>query len=353
MIPAGTSPESTRLPTGIGAIIMAGGIFAAAALQRLPQGELLVRPMATVLIAGWMVIAGTIVVTGATGKIGAHTGPVIGSFAIGTWVAASAVAARMAMLAAPAAPWFADLLFTASVGVWLWFIPRAMRNFGRIMLTRAAETRPTGVVLLTTVATQAVALLVFRLFPAVAPVRDAAVVLIGLGVVCYAIGVVVIFRRYTRDSGWRLATDWDNTNCILHGALSITGLTAVVSGRFETAVLAPFWALTLAVFIVVETIEVMRLIVRVRAFGWREAVLVYDTSQWARNFTFGMFYAFTSAFVGRFDLPNIHPAIGVIAAVIVEFGQYVVLALLLAELALVLLWLADGVRTAASYPPEG
>jgi len=353
VIPAGVSPKPAPLPTGIGAIVMAGGIFAAAALQRIPQGNLLTQPLAVVLIAGWAIIAGAIVMTATKGGIGAHTGPVIGSFAIGTWVAASAVAARMAMLAAPAALWLADLLFAASVGVWVWFMPRAVRNFGRIILARTAETQPTGIVLLTTVATQAVALLAFRLFPAVAPVRDAAAVLMGLGGVCYAVGTGVILRRYLGNPGWRIVTDWDNTNCILHGALSITGLTAVVSDCFDIGLLAPFWALTLAVFIAVETIEVMRLVARVRAFGVREATLVYDTSQWARNFTFGMFYAFTAALAGGFKLASAYPAIGAITAAIVGLGQYVVLALLLAELTLTLLSLAGGVRTAASCPREG
>jgi hypothetical protein len=331
-----------RLPTGIGAVIMAGGIFGAVALQRIPgAGAVMTRPLAVVLALGWAGVAAALLASAAKEGFAAHTGAVVGSFAIGTWVAGSVVVARMAMLAAPSVLWPADGLFAVSVALWAWFMPQALRNLLRIAAAPAAETRPTGVILLTTVATQAVALLAFRLFPGIAAVHGLATLLIGLGAACYAGGLLLIVRRYLRNRHWRLATDWDNTNCILHGALSVTGLAAVVSDRFGVAAITPFWAATGVVFVIVESIEIARLAARLRAFGWRDAVFVYDTSQWARNFTFGMFYAFTAATAGHFDVTGNYPLLGAVQGAILGYGQYLVLALLAGELAL---WLADAAK---------
>jgi hypothetical protein len=330
-----------RLPTGSAAVIMAGGIFGAVALQALPHGPLFTKPLAVLLALGWLAIAALIALDAARDGIVVHTRSLLGSFAIGTWVAASAVVARLAM-------------FVVGSLIWVWFVPRALRNLAHIAGRPAGETRPTGVILLTTVATQAVALPAFRLFAAVPPVRSAAALLMGLGFACYLVGAALILRRYVAGARWRLATDWDNTNCILHGALSITGLTAVVSGLFGAAVLAPFWATTVAVFAVVEAAELARLVARVRAFGWREAVLVYDVSQWARNFTFGMFYAFTAAVATTFTLDPTYPTLAALAAAILACGQYVVLLLLLAELALMAgALVGNRLRTAASSRRAG
>ena len=52
----------------------------------------------------------------------------------------------------------------------------------------------------------------------------------------------------------------------------------------------------LTLFLVIEGIEVLRAIARVRHHGVGLGLLSYDVSQGSRNFTFGMFYAFTLQF---------------------------------------------------------
>jgi hypothetical protein len=47
-----------RLPTGSGAVIMAGGIFGAVALQALPHGPLFTKPLAVLLLAELALMAG-------------------------------------------------------------------------------------------------------------------------------------------------------------------------------------------------------------------------------------------------------------------------------------------------------
>jgi hypothetical protein len=325
---------------------MAGGIFTAVSLQHIPQGPLLTRPLAAALGLGWLGIAWLVSREAVREGLRRHTGPLIGSFAIGTWVAASAVVVRLAMLAAPDARWLAEALFAATVGLWLWFAPQAVRNLLRIARLPARDVQPSGVILLTTVATQAVALPAVRLFPDAMLIRDIAHALLGLGLAGYLAGAALICRRYLAGPQWRLATDWDNTNCILHGA-------AVVSGAVGGGLLAPYWAVTLAVFVIVEAFEFGRLVVRVRAFGWRKAVLIYDVSQWARNFTFGMFYAFTAALAASAGPAPPFGTLAPIADAILRFGQYVVLLLLLVELTLMARWFVVGEVRIAGRAEQG
>ena len=320
-------------PTSCGAIVMAIGIFAAASLPSLPLAASAAGPAAAVLVIGaWMILALALSVSIAKpGGLARRVEPVIDSFGIGTWVAGTAVLARVLMLAMPDDLRPARMAFLVGFGLWLWFMPRAMRNLVRLARSRL---RPSGIILLSTVATQAVTLMALRLFPAVAAVRAAAIVLMALGAGCYLVAAFLIVRGYA-GRGWHLAADWANGNCILHGALSITGLTAVVGGLFEARAILVYWAAVLVVFAIVEVIEIARLIARVRAIGWREAVFVYDVSQWARNFTFGMLYAFTAAFAQRYPRMADWGLDGLREFLVVA-GPYAVLILLLAETMLML-----------------
>jgi hypothetical protein len=65
-------------------------------------------------------------------------------------------------------------------------------------------------------------------------------------------------------------------------------------------------------------------------------VFSYTASQWARNFTFGMFYAFTLRLHNSLGLAGGGGSEWLVAvqSFIVGYGQYVVLLLLLVELAL-------------------
>jgi hypothetical protein len=83
---------------------------------------------------------------------------------------------------------------------------------------------------------------------------------------------------------------------------------------------------------VVEVLEVVRAFIRVRSYGWQEGLSVYSPTQWSRNFTYGMFYAFTLQFQRSPAAPDSW-ATGLQEAIL-GYGHYVVLALLLAEIAL-------------------
>ena len=313
---------------------MALGIFGAAALQRLPGGTAVTGVIAAVAVVVWLAIAFALGLSIIRRGVSAYTAPALASFGIGTWIAATAVVARLLMLAAPSLGSLARAFVLASAALWLWFLPIALGNFARLAVSVSAK--PSGAILLVTVATQAVALMALRLFPDVPALGWVATALIAFGIVCYGVALVLLLRRYATSRPWRLVDDWDNSNCIVHGALSISGLAAAISGNFAGKTLLAFWLAVGAVFILVETIELMRLLVRVKALGWRRGLLVYDISQWARNFTFGMFYAFTVAFAERVPDLGAHLLIAEFRSAVVGGGQYVVLAFLLGESALML-----------------
>jgi hypothetical protein len=326
-------------PTSIGAIVMALGIFVAASLRQLPDGVFLMKPMAAVLLFVWVVIAAKLLLSLRHGGLPVHTNSVTRMFGIGTWVAGTAIVATVWPLPWPATAWITRGFSIASFALWLSFFPVAVKNLARLVLDRKQDL--SGGVLLTTVATQALALIGFQLFAEISWLRWTAALLMALGAAAYPVGLYLVVRRYWARSGWSLAIDWDNTNCILHGALSITGLTAVASGFFGASIILAFWTCVLLMFAAVEAIELMRLGARIRTFGWCGAVRIYDVSQWARNFTFGMLYAFTLAFAQRFNISDSQSMLGAVRNAVVAYGQYVVLALLLVELALAVIALLN------------
>jgi hypothetical protein len=235
-----------------------------------------------------------------------------------------------------------------AVSIWLWYLLVILRQYG-VILALPTRHRATGRILLATVSTQSVVLLAQQLLQDRFP-REAALALIFLGYFFYGLGLILIVRRYLRQPGWRLAEDWDNTNCILHGAMSITGLAALETAVLPAGVIAATWVWVLVLFLGVELIEAARLVARVRAYGWRRGVLTYHVSQWARNFTFGMFYAFTlrlQATPGILDETGLTGLRGLQNG-ITAWGQYVVLILLLIEVAL---FLAKNVDLGRWVPP--
>jgi hypothetical protein len=220
--------------------------------------------------------------------------------------------------------------------IWLWYLVVITRRYGRIFADPLGHPA-TGRILLATVSTQAVVLVGQEWLKDALPGAPA-LALILLGYVFYGLGVFLFARRYLLDPTWRLRDDWDNTNCILHGAMSISGLAAVETGLLPPEMIAFTWVWVLVMFIAVELTELARLVARVRAYGWRRGIFTYHVSQWSRNFTFGMFYVFT---LRLFAHPTIMPSLGLgflrdLQASIIAWGQYVVLLLLLIELALFL-----------------
>lgn len=322
------------VPTAAPACVMAIGIFGLAAMPHIPAlSRDFSAPLAIVLLVLWGHIAASFAASAVTGRLGRHVGLPVDRFAVGTWVAGTAVLARMIALALPDWKILAEVLAAADGALWLWFMALALSGY-RAIAAAGDGHRANGLVLLTTVSTQSLVILAFGLFPGWPPLRWIALPLVLLGYALYAFGATLILRRYLGQKGWRLADDWENPNCILHGAMSITGLAAVTSGALPFAVCYATWLYAAAMFLLVETAEIARLVQRRRLYGWRRGVGVYDVTQWSRNFTFGMFYAFTLAFAEAFETAALPPVLAAAQGAVLAWGPYVVLGLLVAELAL-------------------
>ncbi|CAA9423713.1 MAG: hypothetical protein AVDCRST_MAG22-2762 [uncultured Rubrobacteraceae bacterium] len=329
-------------PFPSGGIVMAGGIFVIAALGKLPLPVLVVRLVVLELLVVWAFIAYSYVGSGLSGGLAEGLRQPANVFAVGTWVAGSAVLGRALVGELPGWEPVAFALWLVAAAVWLWYLsllPAAFRD----AVDPSDGYRATGAVLLPVVGTQSLVVAGDALLPGGMP-RTVAVALILLGCLLYAFGLFLVGRRYGR-SGWTLADDWDNTNCILHGATSITGLAIVLTGALPGTWAVATWVWILAAFVLVEAAEVLRAFFRTRAYGWRKGVLAYLPSQWSRNFTFGMFYAFSLQLqMSAIQMPLV--AAGLLR-IVVTYGHYVVLAFLLAETAV---FLADRVRSGAAEP---
>ena len=318
-------------PVPSGAIVMAGGIFVIGALGRLGLPEWVGRLVALELLVVWGFLAFSYARLGLRGGLGESVGQPMSAFGVGTWVAGSAVLGRALLEVLPGWRPVGLALWIVAVAVWLWYV-RLLPAAFRAAADSSEGYRANGAILLSAVATQSLVVAGSALVPGGIP-RPVAAALIILGYLLYAAGILLISRRYLLRSDWTLADDWGNTNCIIHGAMSITGLAVVVSGALPPSWAVVTWVWVVATFVGVEALEAVRAFVRVRAYGWRDGLLVYAPTQWSRNFTYGMFYAFTLQLNAK-PAPDSW-ATGLEEAIL-GYGQYVVLAALLIELGIFL-----------------
>ncbi len=321
----------SRLRPASAAIVMALGIFALAAARRLPlSGAALSRSLAIALLILWAIIAFEHLWAWLAGGLHRLIHDPRRAFVSGTWVAATAVTGELLARTFPqqlAAP-----LALGVVAILLWIVHFRLSFAGLRAIAGPACMSASGTVLLPTVAMQSLVLLGQAIAGASVPAwLD--VGLIAAGYVYYAAGLVLVVRRYALQRGWHLAGDWDDANCILHGALSISGLAGVATGALSPPALWVSWLGAAALFVIVEGVEFARMAQRLRHFGLRYGVLTYYAPQWTRNFTVGMFYAFSVAVHGdrvASSVPAVPGLLPVLEA-IVGYGQYVVLLLLVIE----------------------
>lgn len=319
-------------PIASGGIVMAGGVFLIAALGELPFPDLFSRIVVSLLLVIWVFVAFSYVRSALGGELARSLRQPASAFAVGTWVAGSAVLGRALVEVIPDWRAVALVLWVVAAALWVPYVGLLASAFRKVWRS-PGEHGANGAILLSTVGTQSLVVAGSAVLPGGVPQWIAAA-LIALGCLFYAAGLVPLARRYLLSSDWTLADDWDDTNCILHGAMSITGLAIVQSEAVPGGLAVATWVWVAAVFVLVESVEVARLAVRVRSYGLREGLLNYYVSQWARIFTFGMLYAFTLQLYGSPIAPTW--ATGALEAV-AGYGHYVVLAALLAQSLLFLL----------------
>lgn len=215
----------------------------------------------------------------------------INRFGIGTWVAGTSICGILIFKQFHEWVLLSIGISYFNFGLWIAYIALCIKAFYDIHGKRLTK-NVHGILLLTTVSTQSIVLLISTVFKHIPMFID--VLLITLGIVFYILSSFFIIKRYcSKTDLGSLETEWNNTNCILHGALSITGLASLVSHAADRQEAIIIWFCAAITFFVVECLEGYRLVKRIKAFGLKKGVFIYDVSQWSRVFTFGMFYTFT------------------------------------------------------------
>lgn len=264
----------------------------------------------------------------------------IKSFGVGTWIAATSVICDLIIQRAPTLLPIVKILVCGNLVFWIVFIIFCIRQLKLIIVSKEiANTH--GVILLSTVSTQSIVGLLVTTF-GTSFMPSLIIAFITLGILFYLFSITLIFIRFTTK--WRDIHEWKNTDCIIHGAVSITGLAMVQSSLFTFNSIIVVWFIVLTLFLVVETAEITRGIARIHKYGWRKGLFTYHITQWARNFTFGMFYFFTLNAVNTFSTSikllsfQVH---------VLHLLGWIVLILLIVEVSLFLISFVTKIKTSA------
>lgn len=272
------------------AIVMAMGIFLLGAIEAFPQLDTLFgKALSLLLCIIAFVIYALLVVRylnrSAFQALNSH--PLL-VFTIGTWIAGLSVLGNVLYKYYPSLIFFVQ--FIAMINVALLFIYIFICCYHLVKFWRKSDLPSVhGVILLSTVSVQSVVILLYNTWEIN---RIIAIVFILLGLFFYFVNMLMIVKRYLQIT-WTLVDDWTNTNCIIHGALSITGLAMVTTMTFHPNIIFYLWWVTFILLLIVESVEIIRAIQRVRLYGWEKGIFTYEVTQWSRNFTFGMFFAYT------------------------------------------------------------
>lgn len=256
----------------------------------------------------------------------------INRFGIGTWIAGTSISGILFYKQFFQWGFISVIIALINIVLWIIYIWVSVKTFIEISRTKSYR-NVHGILLLTTVSTQSIVLLINTVFKELPAFFNLSLLIIGF---CfYLVCVFFILYRYLKNS-WSIEMDWNNTNCILHGALSISGIACIVTGIISIDIIRLIWRAAFIIFITVETIEIYRLFKRIKNFGFKNGIFIYDVTQWSRVFTFAMFYTFTSLihthlFIGSFVIDTI-----------LNVGVWVVMLLLMFEL---MLSFSDGIKT--------
>lgn len=284
--------EYQKIEPASGAIIMANGIFLIGAVEAFPFLNVhMGKYLAFLLLIAWTIIYKKLSVQffHRDFLIPFIKHPV-NSFAIGTWIAGVSVLCNVFLKYFPSILIVTQAMAIFNTFLFLFFLGNVFYNFKQLIFDHQGFPVH-GILLISTVGTQSIIVLLNNVFFQMPMMLSQSIIILGL--IFYVTGIILIIRRYVREKGWTLVDDWTNTNCIIHGALSITGLAIVSSNTFSSSFVIGLWIIIFILLVIVEVIEVIRALLRIKRYGWNKGIFNYHVTQWSRNFTFGMFYTFT------------------------------------------------------------
>lgn len=310
----------SHVKTSSFAAVMAFGIFIEGVILQQPDSHFnhstMIKVLAFSVISLWITLFVFLIQSGINRRFTElHLNNPINRFGIGTWVAGTSICGILTSHLFPELRTVSELIAYINHVLWLSYVLLCLKTFIELMKTKLYK-KAHGILLLTTVSTQSIVLLNNTVFTEVPYIYN--VILVSIGFCFYIIGAFFIFMRYVLHP-WSIEGDWNNTNCILHGALSITGIACLNSGINEQ-ITVTIWILAFLMFLLIESIEILRLIKRIHSLGLKKGLCVYDVTQWSRIFTFSMFYTFTSKLqVDLFIFNFVSDAINVSGLVIILF----------------------------------
>lgn len=274
------------------AIIMAIGIFLIGTIEAFPfLNEHLGKALAFILLMIWVIIYGLLSFQFLHQDfIIPFIKHPVKSFAMGTWIAGVSVLCNVFLEYFPSIIKLTQIMALLNSLLWLLFLVTCIYNFKKLLCDET-DYSVHGILLLSTVGTQSIIVLLNNVFFEL-PILFSEILII-MGFIFYLFGMFLISKWTATKNDWIITEDWSNTNCIIHGALSITGFAMVTTQTFTPFTINLLWVTTFVLLVGIEFVELVRAKSRIRKYGWNKGVLSYDVSQWSRNFTFGMFYVFT------------------------------------------------------------
>ncbi|VVC77051.1 hypothetical protein AQUSIP_23780 [Aquicella siphonis] len=303
------------------------GVFSLDALKQLPFSNKLISQLITLeLFIIWLHLVRFYIGSYLDGNFSYFIKSITNQFGIGTWVAGCSVLAILFLAELPSWHIIIWVIALLAFAIWLFYLKLVFAN-GALLLYKKKKIC-NGVILLSAVSTQSIVLLINSLSHKIPIFINQ--ILIIFGYFFYLIGIVMISRFFLSIKFKRLILGWSNTNSIIHGALSITGLASTLTYSINDKIIIYTWLSATCLFVLVEGISLIKVIYQIRIAGWKGGIFVYKVSQWSRIFTYCMYYTFT------FSILNYHLLETSATIAISQYGQYVVLGFLLVEIILFL-----------------
>lgn len=220
-----------------------------------------------------------------------HIQDPLASFATGTWIAATSI--MTVLLTDKEFHLLSHILLFINLFFWSLYVVLVIRNY-LFIFRKINNYLPNihGGLLLSCVATQSLVISGYHSYRDSFP-QVYANILLTIGFIFYLLNLCLIVYRYINMKNRDLTDSWKNTNCIIHGAISISGVSLIISHVEAVGFIESIWIISLTLFFIIEAIEVIRAFQRIKKLGWKEGLFIYSPTQWARIFTFGMFLFFT------------------------------------------------------------
>ena len=246
----------------------------------------------------------------------------------------------------------AYILFIVGCVIYLLYLFISVKNYKAIYQENYSKKilmyNLNGVILLISVATSYVvidgSLLLGKFFRG-----SADNMLLILSALFYIVGLYMIIRNYIKYK-YKIMDNWKIGNVIIHGAISTFGLACVITG-FSSNFSGLIWVAALFMFIIVEIYEIIYMIKRIQCYGVNKGVLTYSTNQWARNFTFGMFLAFSIMFKIKDSIYYKIKLLDFIYNFIFLYGRYFVIGFFIIEL-IIFMYNINRLNKSKIYEPD-